>query len=380
MSRDTLDKFFSLTIERASLHSLDLDLVRPVTGARQSHFSRSISIVELHADGLSGFGEVASLDLPNYSCEWAQGSQLLLRKVILPGLIERCHVNLNSLDWLAGNGSVRFAVECAVLDLQAKQLGLGLTDFLGNTFGSSSYESSKEISFGVAIGTGSGWSDALSECERVIANGARRIKVKVDGARAREFIEGQLTLDGVDVVFDFNGSLPRSEVSLLNRLVGTGVLFIEEPSTDLGLIEYVRLAETVGLPIFLDESADSRAVLNDMANVDTGLGLVVKPAKFGSVLWLNDALEAFADRGVRCYLGGMFESSIGRRFLLAFGSHRCFTEVGDMAPSDWYFADDIKPHVVAEPGRFSLNSNFDFGCDVRILEDHACGERCFTWP
>ena len=358
---------------------MDLNLVRPIIGARQRHFSRSISIVELHADGLSGFGEVASLELPNYSSEWAQGSQELLRKVILPGLIERSQVNLNSLDWLVGNGSVRFAVECAALDLQAKRSGFGLTEFLSGTFGSNSYESSREISFGVAIGANSGWSDALSESKRAITNGARRVKFKVDGVRAREFLEGQFTLDGVDIVFDFNGSLSRTEVSVLNQLAGVGLSFIEEPSTDLGLIEYMHLAESVGIPVFLDESADSRAVLNDMANVDTGLGLVVKPAKFGSVLWLNKMLEALADRGVRCYLGGMFESSIGRRFLLAFGSHRCFTDVGDMAPSEWYYSDDIRPHLVAEAGRFSLNCNFDFGSDVRILEHHLCGDRCFTW-
>lgn len=380
MKRDTPNSFSSLTVERVSLHSLDLNLATPVLGARQSHFSRSIGIVELHADGLSGFGEVTSLDLPNYSCEWAQGSQLLLKEVILPGLLERSQVNLNSLDWLVGNGSARFAVECAALDLQAKRSGIGLTDFLSDIFGSSSYESSREISFGVAIGAKSGWSDALSECKRAITNGVRRVKFKVDGVRAREFLEGQFALEGVDVVFDFNGSLSRTEVSVLNQLAGMGLSFIEEPSTDLGLIEYMRLAESVGMPIFLDESADSRAVINDMANGDTGLGLVVKPNKFGSVLWLHNTLEALADRGVRCYLGGMFESSIGRRFLLAFGSHRCFTDVGDMVPSNWYYADDIRPHVVAEAGRFSLNCDFDLGCDVRILEHHVCGDRCFTLP
>ncbi|MDA8080525.1 MAG: hypothetical protein M0Z96_02780 [Actinomycetota bacterium] len=379
MSKDTSNAFSPLTVERVSLHSFDLNLVRPVIGAGQRHFSRSISIVELHADGLSGFGEVASLELPNYSSEWARGGEQLLRKVILPGLIERSQINLNSLDWLVGNGSVRFAVECAALDLQAKRLGFGLTEFLADTFGSSSYEPSREIRFGVAIGAYSGWSDALSESKRAITYGARRIKFKVNGVRAREFLEGQFTFDGVDIVFDFNGSLGRTEVSMLDQLAGVGLSLIEEPSIDLGLIEYMRLAESVNIPIFLDESADSRAVLNDMANVDTGLGLVVKPAKFGSVLWLNKTLEALADRGVRCYLGGMFESSIGRRFLLAFGSHRCFTEVGDMAPSDWYYTDDIRPHVVADAGRFSLNSNFDFGCDVGVLEHHLCGDRCFTW-
>jgi len=360
------------------VHSFNLDLVTPVLGARQSHSSRSVAIVELYADGLSGFGEVVSLNRPNYSHEWAQGSAVLLRELILPDLLERREVNLHSLDWLVGNGGARFAIECAAMDLQAKRTGIGLTDFLRSMFGPNSYQSSKEIVFGVAIGTKSGWHDALSEMARAISNGVRRVKFKVDFDRVCEFIDSPFSIDNVDMTFDFNGSLNRADLAVLPQLNGTALSFVEEPSTDLGLIEYVRLAESVGMPIFLDESADSRAVINDLANVDTGLGFVVKPVRFGSVLWLHDTLEMLATRGVRCYLGGMFESSIGRRFLLAFGSHRCFTEVGDMAPSSWYYSDDIKPHVVAQLGRNSLNGSFSLGCDVKILENHVCGDQCFS--
>jgi O-succinylbenzoate synthase len=214
--------------------------------------------------------------------------------------------------------------------------------------------------------------------ERAVSSGVRRVKFKVDFDRLCQFIDSPFVIDKVDVAFDFNGSLNRADLGVLPHLDGTALSFVEEPSTDLGLMEYVGLAESVGKPIFLDESAESRAVINDIAHVDTGLGIVVKPARFGSVLWLHDTLEMLATRGVRCYLGGMFESSIGRRFLLAFGSHRCFTEVGDMAPSSWYYSDDIEPHVVAQVDRYSLNGSFSLGCDVKILENHVCGDQCFS--
>ena len=364
-----------LRLDRISLHSFSLELLAPVVGARQTHSLRRVWIVELVSDGISGFGEVSAPEFPNYSHEWSSGSAYLLKRLILPGLMERGSIDFRSLDWLVGNGSSRFAVESALLDLHAKRGNAGITDFLGSMFGTDSYQKSRKLHFGVAIGTIGGWSNALRELDRAAKKGVRRVKFKVDRVRAQEFASGEIEIDQVEVVLDFNGSLHVDELGLLKDLDPMGLSFIEEPSLDLGLAGYKELAVSLKTRLFIDETTDSRSAINDMSS---GFGVVVKPFRFGSIVFLHNTLELLARRGTSCYLGGMFESSVGRRFLLAFGSHRCFTDIGDMAPSTWYYSRDIEPDICARVGLDYLTGTFDFGTDLTHLPGHKCTEACFT--
>ncbi|MDA8271072.1 MAG: hypothetical protein M0Z39_06665, partial [Actinomycetota bacterium] len=284
-------------------------------------------------------------------------------------------IDFHSLDWLVGNGSSRFAVESALLDLHAKRANVGITDFLGSMLETDSYRKSRKLYFGVAIGTIGGWSDALGEVDRAAKKSVRRVKFKVDRTRAQEFVSGEFEIDQVEVVLDFNGSLHADELGLLKDLDPMGLSFIEEPSLELGLAGYKELAVSLETRLFLDETTDSRTAIIDMKS---GIGVVVKPFRFGSIFLLHNTLELLAKRGMPCYLGGMFESSVGRRFLLAFGSHRCFTDVGDMAPSSWYFSRDIEPDICARAGSDYLTGDFDFGTDLIQLLGHKCTQACFT--
>lgn len=364
-----------LRLDRISLHSYSVELLAPVSGARQIHSTRRVWIVELVSNGISGFGEVSAPEFPNYSHEWSSGSAYLLKRLILPGLMEHGAIDFHSLDWLVGNGSSRFAVESALLDLHAKRANVGITDFLGSMLETDSYRKSRKLYFGVAIGTIGGWSDALGEVDRAAKKSVRRVKFKVDRTRAQEFVSGEFEIDQVEVVLDFNGSLHADELGLLKDLDPMGLSFIEEPSLELGLAGYKELAVSLETRLFLDETTDSRTAIIDMKS---GIGVVVKPFRFGSIFLLHNTLELLAKRGMPCYLGGMFESSVGRRFLLAFGSHRCFTDVGDMAPSSWYFSRDIEPDICARAGSDYLTGDFDFGTDLIQLLGHKCTQACFT--
>ncbi|TAN21583.1 MAG: hypothetical protein EPN30_09445 [Actinomycetota bacterium] len=368
----------TIHIDYAALHACEVHLISDVEGSHQHHSGRRVSIVELGSDGLVGFGEVVGLDLPNYSSEWSRGSDYLLRRLILPEIIERRQVGFHSLDWLVGNGASRFALECAILDLLAKRAGKGITDYLAVLFESDSYLPSRKLSFGVSIGTLSGYASALSEIERASRQGVRRIKLKVNKNRALEFIDKAFDFDPLEVVLDFNGSLSPDDLGLMRELENRGLSFVEEPTSNLGLIGYGELSRSFDIRIFLDETASSQAVVNDLPYFADGLGFVVKPYRFGSLFSLHRALEVLAEHGIACYAGGMFEASIGRRFLLAFASHRCFTETGDMAPSGWYYDRDLGPPVIPGEGENFLSPQFEFGTDVAAIEGHSCTNECIT--
>jgi len=366
----------TIRIDHAVLHACDVHLISDVQGARQNHSGRRVSIVELGSGGLVGFGEVPVLDLPNYSSEWSHGSDHLLRRLLLPQVLEQREVGFESFGWLVGNGACRFALECAILDLLAKGAGIGITDYLAVLFESDSYLSTRKLGFGVSIGTLGGYDNALSEIARAVQQGVCRIKLKVNKNRAFEFVERVFDFSPLEVVLDFNGSLSRDDLGSITGLEYKGLSFFEEPTSDLGLIGYLELSRSLKPRIFLDETTSSPAVVNDLQYFADGLGFVVKPFRFGSLFSLHRTLEMLAELDIPCYAGGMFESSIGRRFLLAIASHRCFTETGDMAPSAWYYDCDLGPSLLPGEGENFLSPEFSFGSDVVAIENHVCTNDC----
>ena len=370
----------TVRLDRASIHFFDLNLAAGVSGAMQEHRRRPLWVVELEADGISGFGEISSLELPNYSSEWSSGSGHLMKKLILPWLMERRVLDFKSLDWLVGNGASRFGLECALVDLLAKRAGMGLTSFLRLLFDTDAYNPTAEMAFGVAIGAASGWSDALKQLEEASRYGARRVKFKVDRPAALQFLSMSVPKKVSEIVLDFNGCLRREDSWLLRELDRLELRFIEEPSSDMDISDYLRLSKVLDTRLFLDESTANRGFA-DLARsmCRNNLGFVVKPFRFGSVVRLNNALDLLEKNGISCYLGGMFESAIGRRFLLAFGSHRCFTETGDMAPSNWYFSRDVEPGLFARRGENRLKASFELGSEVSELIGHDCTQECTTF-
>lgn len=363
-------------LHHIGLHVCDLELVRTVTGAGHSHSVRRALIVELEVNGVHGFGEVPVLASPNYSHEWFSGTYSLLKDLLLPHLASVDTFGFGTLDWLRGNGGARIGVETALVDLLAKLEGIGSTAFLGTLVGSDSYLPHKPIPFGVAVGVTSGWQNAESEMFELLEKGASRIKFKVNRDSLTHFDLTNFTNLKCQVIFDLNGSLRSSDLSLLSEL--DPAILVEEPSYGLGLFEYQRFAQSQANAILLDESADRLSQGSDIPQLMAGLGMVVKPFRFGSVLRLHQALEILHANAISCYLGGMFETSVGRRFLLSLSSHPCFDLVGDMAPSSWYYKDDIGNPLEVASGDKSLVGDFKFGSDVLQLENHQCNDACFV--
>lgn len=367
------------SIDSITLHIDELKLLTDIEGARQSHSRKSVLIVEIISDGVSGFGEVPILNLPNYSHEWFGGALLLFKELLLPSIMEQGRLNLQSLDWMVGNGSCRFALECALLDLGSKQSGIGIVDHISDVFENDHFDASRPVSFGATTSAMRGWTDTVREIQRLVAMGASRVKLKSDCSSFSNMdlsIVDHSVLDQLQLVLDFNGSLIRSQLVQLRPPSAKNVS-IEEPSSGLTLDELGQLATRLGVTCLLDESSASVLSSVGVAGLPAGVGLVLKPFRFGSWIGIIEVIEQCLSCNTPLYLGGMFESSIGRRFLLALGAHSGFNLVGDMVPSGWYYQRDIGPPIVTDSPR-EVRAQFSNGIDVASLENHLCSSMCFT--
>lgn len=367
-----------MSIDWIKVHTDRLTLNADILGSRQHHSQKLAIIVEIHSDGISGFGEVPVLALPNYSYEWFEGSLFLLRDLLLPEIVNQRRLSLSTLDWLVGNGSARFAIESALLDLGAKLSDVGIVEYISRLFGSNQYVMNRPIYFGATTSAMREWTDTKSEIDELLANGVSRIKLKVDSASLLNIdfdALAQLDGDAKQFVIDFNGSLSSEELDRVPSNVGSNISF-EEPRTPMTLRESAEFVERVGAKLLLDESSGSMIASVGISGLPSYVGIALKPFRFGSWIELNRILEECCCWNTPLYLGGMFESSIGRRFLLALGTHLGFNLVGDMVPSSWYYSSDIGVPIEEDSLGRSI-AKFSRGIDVEYLLGHDCSDICF---
>lgn len=360
-------------VERAVLHACDVRLKKSILGARQAHSLKTALVLEVVADGVSGFGEVSVLAVPNYWHEWIDSTVLLFEKILGPMIVGGTALDFTSFDWLYGNGAARFGIESALADLLAKRAGMGFTRFLNFITHCDSYDEHRRLDLGATLGAIGDWESTLSEIARFQQLGARRVKLKLDGNALLQADFSLLDRVKLSVILDFNGSLGATDFELVAGVPNFVVL--EEPFASRSGLN-VSYRGQPGQTVLLDESSEYSISAGRPLNLSRRLGIVVKPFRFGSVLFLHNFLELLADEAIPCYLGGMFEVSVGRRVLMSIGTHRCFNMVGDMGPSAWYYEDDIGPPLELDPGGAFLIPGFSLGTGVDELANHDCTDRC----
>lgn len=363
-------------IEWSKLHFEAGELVRPVVGSRQNHARRRIALIEFHSQGVSGFGELPVLEIPSYSSEWFGGCSRLLGEVLLPALTQKGTVDFTSLDWLVGHGACRFAIESALADLGAKLNGIGITEYLSALFGSQYYQANRQLYFGASISAIRDWRSTLSEVNNLVSQGLKRVKFKVDSNWLSTVDFAALPSELSEVILDFNGSLNRPQLELLTEVPEH--VYIEEPSSNLDTGELCSLARRLNRTVILDESSQRVFGPERISQFGSNLAIAMKPFRIGSLVLIDGYLTQLAESKLPAYLGGMFESDVGRRMLIALGSHKGFTLIGDMGPSQWYYAESLTGSIDRNSGQNFLVPDFGFGIDISELSHHKCDSQCST--
>ncbi|MCY1692134.1 hypothetical protein OVA29_17325 [Exiguobacterium sp. SL14] len=117
------------------------------------------------------------------------------------------------------------------------------------------------------------------------------------------------------LMFDANGGFTEADFPLLQHWDSFGLVMMEQPLATSDWSGHQRLATLLKTPICLDESIVAPADADLMKMTRAGQILNIKPARVGG---LTNALSLRTKAPY--WLGGMFESGIGRRQTLAFAT------------------------------------------------------------
>src|SRR5215469_18175018 len=165
-----------MKLERILLRQIRMPLVHFFETSFGRTTERQIILIEVEADGTSGWGEVTAGEDPFYNEEWTASAWLILRDYVAPRVLGR---NLESAQDIAplsahirGHLMARGGLEAAVWDLEARLEGIPLWRKIGGG-------ARREIPCGVSIGIQESVPQLLATIEREIAAGYQRIKVKI---------------------------------------------------------------------------------------------------------------------------------------------------------------------------------------------------------
>ncbi len=327
-----------MKIESAELRIIQLQLLRPFETSFGVETQRTIPLLTLHSQGLSGIAEGVMEDLPLFREEYVAGAIPLIKETFLPRIFgQDLHTPQEVLDRLSafrGNRMAKALVEMAFWDLWAKSLNQPLHRLLGGTRAS--------IPVGVSLGIQSSLEATRDQVQKHLEQGYRRIKLKIKpgwDTRMIRYIRG--LFPDANLTVDANSCYRLSDLPILRELDQFGLDYIEQPLAYDDLVDHAKLQKQLNTSICLDESILSPEDARKGLEIGAGRVINVKVGRVGGLLsarQVHDVAQAF---GAPVWCGGMLESGIGRAHNIHLATLPNFSKPGDTSSSSRYWKQDI---------------------------------------
>src|SRR5690349_10089314 len=164
-----------MKIESITLHHLDMPLVSPFETSFGREIHRPCILVELRADGLTGWGECVAGSGPWYSYETIGTAWHVISEFLAPILlgqdIETPGQIVERFAPVRGHAMARAAVEAAFWDMYAQARGESLASLIGAT--------RDRVAVGVSVGIEPTMEAQIASVTRFVEAGYKRVKLKI---------------------------------------------------------------------------------------------------------------------------------------------------------------------------------------------------------
>jgi O-succinylbenzoate synthase len=279
------------------------------------------------------------------------GAQDVIREYLLPRLLNGDDVAASDvaaiLRPVRGHPMAKAAVEMAILEAELRSQDVSFGEFLGAV--------RSEVDCGVSVGIHESTDALLDTVGRHLAEGYRRIKLKIgpgyDVGPVRAVRE---RFGDIQLQVDANAAYTADDVDALAALDEFELLLIEQPLPEEDISGHAELAKVVRTPICLDESITSARVADAAISLGACSVVNVKAGRVGGYLEARRVHDVCAARDVPVWCGGMLETGLGRAANVALAALPNFTLPGDTSASGRYYAEDLTEPFVLNDGRLSV--------------------------
>jgi muconate cycloisomerase len=310
---------------------VDIPTRRPHKLAFATVSTQNYVIVRVHAEGLVGVGEAATIGGPRWGEESTEAIKANIDAYIGPAILGQDARNLNAIEAriaksVRGNSFARAAVGMAVYNLVARANGVSVAQLLGGVV-----EPSLELVWTLA--SGSTERDIAEGGEMLAARRHRHFKVKigfgdadVDAThvvRLAEAFAGKATIR-VDVNQGWDEQTARR---LMPRLASAGVALAEQPLPRWNLDGMARLRGRTGIAVMADEGVASVHEAFAHAAAHAADAFALKVTKSGGYAETRRVAAVAQGAGLALYGGCMLETGVG--------TAACLQLFATLAPFKW---------------------------------------------
>lgn len=368
----------TVTLAEIELALVRLDLVHPFeTSSHRKSYLEHIVVRATAEDGSVGWGECASPTDPYYCGESTWSCWQVLGEYLAPMLLGRPWNHPEDAARLtakvSGNHFARAGLDMACWDLYGQRRAEPLAELLG--------AHADAVPAGVSLGIEPTIDALLAQVSRQVADGYRRIKLKIRPGWDLEPVRAvQDAFPGVALQVDANTAYRPEQEPVLAELDGRGLLMIEQPYAASDLLSHARLAARLDTPVCLDESITTPDVLRTALHLAAADVVNIKVSRLGGLGPAKTVHDLCLNAGVPVWCGGMHEFGIGRAANLALAGLPGFTLPSDVSGSDKYYQRDIvTPPIRAVDGMVAVpRSRPGIGLDVDLDQLRQYTTRTWT--
>jgi O-succinylbenzoate synthase len=347
----------TITLKRLELHLIDLPQIMSFRSGIGTRNSREALIIKwIDAEDNVGYGECACRPDPYYSVEYRDAAADVIQKFIAPFLKkEQSYADiLTILRKVRGWNFTKGAVEAAVFQIAKKKEGFDYSDLL-------TADPIDKIPVGISLGIYQDKEECYEVVKQAIEDGFQRLKFKISptvDTTVFEHINPLLFDNKVHTGFDANGSFYEKDLDAFAYFANTYQTVIEQPfPPDRFDVLQKAKKRFPTLQICADEEVKH---LGDVMKLHQLKAIDEVNLKIGRVGGITNSIEILnycEAEGIACWIGGMFETGIGRLANLELASYLPNAKAHDLSPSARYFQEDIiSPEVTMNRGFVELKT------------------------
>ena len=360
-----------LRVDLARLEVLQLHLpqVEPFRSAIGTRLERQALFVRWeNRRGEWGIGECSCRPDPFFSGEFVAGAQEVLRRYIAPLLPQECSLREleQALHRVRGWPFTVSAVLDAAFDLTRRQGRPDALDLHPN-------DTVDRIPVGISLGLFETPEAAVERVDRAVARGYHRVKLKIaPSMNLRTLHAVRESHPDLYLSFDANGSFRQEDLQTVAALARLRPKVIEQPFSPDRLDLCLDLkAQAPDLRICLDESLDGIGSLITAHRLGALDEVNIKPGRFGGVIETCRVLDFCSREKLPAWVGGMFESGVGRLANLRVAARLPGAAAHDLSPSSRYFTRDVvrDPIVMDADGTIDLRDDSPVDLDEETMHE-----------
>jgi O-succinylbenzoate synthase len=215
-----------MKIESIVVREVRMRLNSPFETSFGTVHDRRILLVELIADGVSGWGEVTATETPSYNSETTATAWHVLSDFVAPSLMGKEIGSSTEFPGLMahirGHQMAKSGVENALWDVEAQIKGVPLSKLLGGTL--------QEIPCGVSLGIQENPKLLVKKVDQELRSGYQRIKLKIKPGKDLEYVAAvRQEFPTIRLSVDANCAYRLKDAAHLKMLDQFQLLMVEQP-------------------------------------------------------------------------------------------------------------------------------------------------------